>query len=87
MCKKATNIINKEREIFFAERLDSAKGDSKVTFKVVNSLLRNEKKRILPVSENENETANILAIFFQAKINNVTDLCINRTKHDTTVIG
>ena len=44
MCRKATNIINEEREIFFAERHDSAKGDSKATFKVVNSLLCNEKK-------------------------------------------
>ena len=33
---------------------------------------------ILPVSENENETANNLATFFETKINNITDAVVKQ---------
>ena len=66
--KAVADIINKVRNNYFRTKLNSAKGDNKATYAIVNHLLGNEDiNSVYPSGKSDKEVADKLANFFQKK--------------------
>ena len=71
-CVDASIIIDRERNKFYHEKLDSHAGNPRETYKVINNLLDKEYgKNMFPNGENDESVANNLKDFFDSKVKKI----------------
>ena len=66
--RNLVKVVITNQNKFYSEKLQTARNDSKSTFKIINSLLSRQKKKILPDYTNKLQLANGFAKFFQEKV-------------------
>ena len=75
MCKKAKNEYTKElrqtRILYYSEKLDKFKKDSKNLQKVLKELTGNQKPKVFPTNKPPVQVANDMSAFYVNKVINI----------------
>ena len=72
-CQVVNEIILESKKTYYNNKVNSASGDQKSLFKIVNNMFHNISQPLLPSHDSVDELVNRFADFFISKINRIRD--------------
>ena len=85
---KYTSNLKKTRRKYFANQIETNKGDSKVLFRTLNELTGTNKEKVLPSTGSESKVCEEMSEFFLNKVLTIReDIKIKQTSNNTAMIA